>query len=211
MNRSIFQIGLLRWLNCVLISLLILFILNVNINIFCFSVKGLSDTLLKELQYKNIVFKCSNNVCDNDAYTALDIFLNNKHYNNLSFSVAKYFELKNGFALPFYKNTCYAHPNLFFGVYNNLYFNFQFSHNAHSTNFDFFTENDISGLRKTQYLSNQLYIYSNYLQQQFLNLNELSLNNRVVYKNNSNPILIQDYINFNNLKFNEVVYKAFKI
>ena len=208
MNRSIFQALIGKCFFYIIISIFLLFIIFLNNNIYCFSIRGMSDSLLKELKYENIIFKCSKSILDIDAFNSLNLFLTNKSHQNLNFSVSKYYSIENGFVIPFNLKTCYAHPNLFFGVYNKLYFNLQFSHTVYNNNFDLFTTESIVNLPIYQYLSNQLYIYDNNLYYQFLNFNQLNLNKNVAYYDNLDSVEIQNYINFNYSSFKNIVNKS---
>jgi len=189
---------------------IVFYILYFNFNVNCFSIKGVPDTFLKELQYKNIIFKCSKELQDDTAFNFIDNFLINNS-NKFKYNITKYYKIVNGVATPFNLNTCYAHPNLFFGIYNNLYFNFQFSHQQYNNYFKLISDKDLFDRRVDQYLSTQLYIYNGDLNQQFLNQNSLLRNNFISYKNDFDALKVQNYLNFNKNRFNNIVKKALKI
>lgn len=210
MNRSISQISKDRWLYNLIIAIIFCFLLNWNLNTNCFSIKNVPEIFLKELQYKGIVFKCSIEIPNEIVFQSIDNFLYNNYKNNLNFNILKYYKIENNIASPFNKHSCYAHPNLFLGTFNNLHWNLQLSHKMYDLNFKNLTKEDIFLLRKKQYICTQLYIYDSMFKQQFLNFNGLSNNILSVYKN-ENPTLIQKYINKNNFEFNNIVNKALKI
>ena len=210
MNRSIFQIIRNKWLYNLIIAIIFCFLLNWNFNIYCFSIKNVPEALLKELQYRDITFKCSVEIPNEIAFQSIDNFLFNNYKNNLNFSISKYYKIENNIAIPFYKHSCYAHPNLFLGTFNNLYWNLQFSHHMHNENFINITDRDMFLSIKNQYICNQLYIYNSIFKQQFLNFDNLIKNDLTVYKN-ENSNLIQKYLNVNNSKFHNIVNKALKI
>lgn len=210
MNRSIFQILKGRWSYNLVIAFIFCLLLNWNLNTNCFSIKNVHEIFLKELQYKGILFKCSIETPNEIAFQSIDNFLFNNYKNNLSFSILKYYKIDNNIALPFNKYSCYSHPNLFLGTFNNLYWNLQFSHYTYNSNFINITDKDVMFIPKKQYICTQLYIYDSTFKQQFLNFDDLNKNTLSVYKN-ENPILIQKYINQNNFEFNKIVNKALKI
>ena len=157
MNRSIFQI--VNFINLILFSLLTVLLLMHNENLNCFSFRGINNNYLKEIQYKNIIFNCSENISNNNAKLALDLFLENKEKTNYNFSIVKYFELRNNILYPFKINSCYAHPNLFVGNYNNLFLNYQFSHNIVNKIFSLISNQDLFFDQCNQYICHKLYIY----------------------------------------------------
>lgn len=199
-----------KWL---FITILIVFIFNLelfNFYICCFSIKGLSSNTLKELNYKGVIFKCDQCVIDTEAYKAIDLFAADAIYNlqMQNHSFVKYFQKINNVLVPFPVNYPQAHPNFFIGSYNNLFFNYQFSHTQINKNFVNFSNSDLTGKEKPQFISNQLYIYASDLAQFFLNQNNLYKNVYNLNTNLNNAAKMQNYLNINNFRLQQIILNS---
>ena len=217
-QRSYFNnFVLYRFFNLVILSLFTFIILDFNFFVNCIDLKISSKYLLKELTYNGITFKCSNLLSDKEAIMALENLLENKNkYNNFKF--AKYYESLNGVLTPFNNYSCYSHPNLFIGSFENTLYNYQFSHNNYNYNFYKFTDNDIYNSKRIQFAPKYLYIYDNSLSPIYLNKNDLNLNNNflelnsdLINKNIKHNVQVQNYINFQNSELKNVIDKSLRI
>lgn len=168
---------------------------------------NLSNHVLTELFHNNVKFYKANCISEYNSKIALDLFLEYKTNNNLNYKLSKYFLNKNGFLIPFDKKSPYYHPNLFLGEHNNIFLNYQFSHNNFNKSFSNFSDKDINGEVFNQYLCNYLYMYNNNLSQVMLNYNDLDLNQQYINLNESlikenerYSLNAQNYLDFNKNK-----------
>lgn len=220
MNRSIFQIWFkyfsgIKVFTFIISTFILFFFIKYNINVNCANFKcssNLSNYVLTELFHNNIKFYKANCISEYNSKIALDLFLEYKTNNNLNYKLSKYFLNKNGFLIPFDKKSSYSHPNLYLGNFNNILFNYQFSHNNKFANFQPFTVNDIIRSGKPQYFSNTLYMYSNNLSQVMLNHNDLNLNQQYINLNESlikenerYSLKAQNYLDFNKNKLDDFI------
>lgn len=193
--------------------ILILFIFNLeffNFFIYCFSIKGLSSNVLKESNYKGIIFKYDHHIIDTEAYKAIDLFVINNIYNlqTQNYGFVKYYQKFDNILIPFPVNYPQAHPTFFIGTHNNLFFNYQSSHSCINSDFVKFSNRDLIDKIRHQYISNQLYIYSNNSIQLFLNQNNLYKN---VYNLNINldyAVKMQNYFNTYNFRLQQIILNS---
>lgn len=225
MNRSIFQIwhkklcGITITTFLIMILVLVLiFIFGSNINCVDFKCsKEITKHILQEMTYNNIKYYKAYCINEQDSKLALKLFLDYKKNQFFDYKISKYFLNKDGFLIPFNKKSPYFHPNLFLDNFNNILFNYQFSHRNWQNNFLEFSSNDMIESRFKQYLCNNLYMYNNNLSQIMLNFNDISyndqyknLNNNLLEKINEDSLKIQNYLENNKNNFNKFINNSLK-
>ena len=172
----------------VLFSILIVISLEYSFLFNCFSIKGVGN--LKIVNHGNISFRTCNQISELNAKNAFDIALNYFIQNqNYKFNICKYLYVENNMLYDFSKRSCYYHPNIFLGNFNELSINLQLSHNFDNNNFNFISNPDVFGLFKDQKICNQIYIYDGCYQKLFYN-----------YKNISANEILKSFDNYNNFK-----------
>lgn len=219
MNRSIFQIrhkklgGITLTTFLIIILLLLFIIFNKNVNCVDFKCsREITKYMLQEISYNNIKYYKAYCINEQDSKLALKLFLDYKKNQILDYKISKYFLNKNGVLIPFDKKSPYSHPNLFLGCFNNISFNYQFSHQNWQNKFTNFSDNDMIESGFNQYLCNNLYMYNSNLSQLMLNFNDVfyneqykSLNNDLLYEINKNNLKVQNYLENNKNNFNKFI------
>lgn len=216
-QRSYFNLGVKNLVNLLLLSFFVYFILTLNVFVQNFSLINATEYTMKELTYKGITFKCSNLISNNEAFLAVDNLIQNINlYNSRSFT--KYYKNNNGILISFESFSCYSHFNMFIGSFNDVSYNYQFTHKNYNNSFFGFTDNDIIGGRQPQLAPKYLHLYHNSLAKIYLNQNNIFLNNQFMALNKklvvSNTIYskeVQNYIQINSFSLNDIIFKSLKI